>query len=44
MFVDIYKKNPMISKYLKNSTVKMAPDNYNLIGIIFTKPYIHHRL
>lgn len=21
----------MISKYLKNSTVKMAPDNYNLI-------------
>lgn len=34
----------MISKYLKNSTVKMAPDNYNLIGIIFTKPYIHHRL
>lgn len=32
MFVDIYiKKNHMISKYLKNSTVKMAPDNYNLI-------------
>lgn len=36
----------MISKYLKNNTVKMAPDNYNLIEIIFTKPYrpIHHRL
>lgn len=34
----------MISKYLKNNTVKMAPDNYNLVGIIFTKPYIHNRL
>lgn len=34
----------MISKYLKNSIVKMVFDNYNFIGIIFIKFYIYYRL
>lgn len=34
----------MISKYLKNSIVKMVFDNYNFIGIILIKFYIYYRL